>query len=498
MRFSEEKKSFEWLIFLVSAALIFFSLENGHSWGSDFSLYIRQAKSLLEGSIHECMTSNAWSMANSDYKISPDLYPWGFPILLVPVYYVFGMDLLAMKFLEIVFFYLSLLVISLLFKNKLDRASRLLVVSVFAFNPFLIKFTNDILSDLPGLFFCLFSIFLMERTFVEKKYLINRSIDLAIIGFFIWFAHLLRPNYILLVPTLFLAQMVEMKTSGQGLKGYLIGNKTAVLPYAVFMILTFISGHVLPKDGSYGFYAEFITHLNLDYLAGNIYYTAMLPAKFIGGGHTIERGLYLLTLPFAIKGARMVWKKDFIYIAFFVLTAAFFALWPGRQGLRYIFPLLPFYMYFLMTGLKDFQAKRKNSKFDLPKACFYFLIAFFLIQTSFFAYRNMSNGRHMAEGPFTPESAEMFRFINENAGREKVMVFFKPRAMTLLSGRNAFMTKDMSRLADKGDYLVINKKIDYDQVAIEGDEFREKLSSGFFTQVFENSGFIIYRISRSS
>jgi len=486
----------EWLIFIASAALVFFSLQNGQSWGGDFALYMRQAKSLLEGSIHECLASNAWSMANSDYKLSPDLYPWGFPLMLVPIYYFFGMDLFAIKLLEIVFFYLSLLVISLLLRNKLDRASRLLVVSVFAFNPFLIKFTNHILSDLPGLFFCLFSIFLMERTVIEKKYFINRSVTLIIIGFSIWIAQLIRPNYGLLLPTLLLAQIVEMKISRQNFSGYLIENKSVVLPYAVFVILTLIGGKVLPKGGSYGFYAEFISHINLDYLTGNIYYTAMLPAKFFAEGHTVQRGLYFLTLPFAIKGVRLIWKKDYIYVAFFAMTAVFFALWPGHQGLRYIFPLLPFYMYFLMKGLKDLAGRKKVSNIDLPRTCFYFLVAFFLIQTSFSAYKNMRYGRQTAEGPFTPESEEMFKFIKENTGREEVMVFFKPRVMGLLTDRNAFMTKSVSSLANKGDYMVINKKADYDQVSIEGDEFEQKMSGGFFTQVFNNNGFIIYRISR--
>lgn len=488
----------KWLIFLTSAVLIFFSIEKGQSWGGDFALYIRQAKSLLEGTVQECLASNAWSMANSDYKISPDLYPWGFPLLLLPICYFSGIDLFAMKLLEIIFFYLSILVIYLLLRDKLDHVSRLLVVSVFAFNPFLIKFTNNILSDLPGLFFCLVSIFLMEKTIVEKKYLINRSFSLIFIGFSIWFAHLLRPNYILLVPTLFFAQIVEKKTSGLDFMDYLIKNKTAVLPYAVFIIFTFFSGKTLPKGGSYGFYAEFISHINLDYLTGNIYYMAMLPSKFFGGGHTVERGIYLLTLPFTIKGIRLTWKKDYIYFIFFVFTAAFFALWPGRQGLRYIFPLLPFYMYFFMIGLKDFQAKRKASKIDLPRTCFYFLVAFFLIQTGFSAYKNMRNGRQTAEGPYTTESVEMFQFIKENTGKEKTIAFFKPRVMTLLTERHAFMTKAASNLASKGDYVVINKKVDYDQISIGDDEFKKIIHRGFFTQVFENNGFIIYRINRTS
>lgn len=445
----------------------------------------------------ECLTTNAWSMANSDYKISPDLYPWGFPLLLAPVYYFFGMDLLSMKLLGIVFFYLCLIIIYLLLRNKLDRASRLLVLGVFAINPFLIKFTDNILSDFPGLFFCLFSIFLIERTFIEKKFFINKAASLVLLGFSIWLAHLMRPNYILLLPTLFMAQVIEIRASKQDFRDYIVANKSTVLPYAVFVILTVIIEKTLPKGGSYGFYAEFISNMNIEYLTGNIYYTAMLPADFFEGGHTVRRGLYFLTLPFVIKGIRLTWKKDYVYIVFFALTAAFFALWPGRQGLRYIFSLLPFYIYLLMIGLNSFRLATKTREFNPSRIFFCLLLTFFFAQTSFAAYKNMKDGRKTAEGPFTHESSEMFRYITGNTDKKDVMVFFKPRALTLLADRRAFLARKLSSMESKGDYLIINKKTKSDQVSIESNEFAQKISSGYFARVFENGGFIIYRINKA-
>lgn len=445
----------------------------------------------------ECLTTNAWSMTNSDYKISPDLYPWGFPLLLAPVYYFFGMNLLSMKLLGILFFYLCLIMIYLLLRNKLDRASRLLVLGVFAINPFLIKFTDNILSDLPGLFFCLFSIFMIERAFIEKKYFINKVISLVLLGFSIWLAHFMRPNYILLLPTLFMAQVIEMLASKLDFRDYAATNKSAILPYVVFVILTVINNETLPKGGSYGFYAEFISNMNIEYLTGNIYYTAMLPADFFGGGHTVRRGIYFLTLPFVVKGIRLTWKKDYIYIIFFALTVAFFALWPGRQGLRYIFSLLPFYIYFLMIGLNHFRLTTKTREINPSRVFCCLLLVFFFAQTSFAAYKNMKDGRKTADGPFTQESAEMFRYIAENTDKEDAMVFFKPRALTLLVDRRAFMARELSSVESRGDYLIIHKKINSDQVSIESKEFAKKNSSGYFARVFENSGFIIYRINRT-
>ena len=485
-------------IFLISAVLVFFSIENGHSWGDDFALYIRQAKSLVEGNILECMTSNAKSMAASDYRMSPDLYPWGLPLLLAPVYYFFGMDLFAMKLPGAAFFYASLAVVYLMLLKKTDRTSRLLIISLFAFNAYLTDFMNQIFSDMPGLFFCLLSIFMIERFVIEKAYFINKPASFFLIGVSLWSAHLMRPNYILLLPALFICQMIDMRKTGKGIAAYLRGNWSFLLPYIAFLLLNFVIDKALPRGDSYDFYKDFIAGMEPGKIAGNIYYTAMLPIKFFSTDKTIGMVLYLLTVPFAVKGLRTVWRKDYLYVIFFVSTALFFAFWPGRQGLRYIFSLLPFYMYFLMVGLKGFSFKGKACGPAVFRGAFSFLMVFFLVQTTYAASQNMSYGRSIADGPFRPESAEMIQYIREHSSKKDVIIFFKPRAMALMTDRDAFFTKELSNLAERGDYLVINKKKPRNQVSIESDEFKDKVSSGAFVREFENNGFVIYRIKRPS
>ena len=486
------------VIFLISAVLVFFSIENGHSWGDDFALYIRQAKSLVEGSILEHMASNARSMADSDYRMSPDLYPWGLPLLLAPVYYFFGMNLFAMKLLGAAFFYASLAVLYLMLLKKTDRTSRLLIISLFAFNAYLTDFTNQIASDMPGLFFCLLSIYMIERSVIEKAYFINKPTSFFLIGVALWTAHLMRPNYILLLPALFICQVIDMRKSGKGIVAYFRGNWPFLLPYIAFLLLNFVIDKALPSGDSYGFYKDFIAGMAPAKIAGNIYYSAMLPVKFFSTDKWIGLALYLLTVPFAVKGLRTVWRKDYLYAFFFVSTALFFAFWPGRQGLRYIFSLLPFYMYFLMIGLKGFSFKGTACGPAVFKGAFSFLMMFFLVQTTYAASTNMSYGRSIADGPFRPESAEMIQFIKKHSGKEDVIVFFKPRAMALMTDRDAFFTNEMSNLAERGDYLVISKKKPRNQVSIESDEFKEKVGRGAFVKEFENNGFVIYRINRPS
>src|SRR5688572_25220713 len=92
------------LLLILSGVVCFFSLSNVQDWGDDFALYIRQAQSLIRGDIQTCLNDNIFCQQNSTTPPGPELYPWGFPLLLAPVISLFGFNLLAMKVLEIVFF----------------------------------------------------------------------------------------------------------------------------------------------------------------------------------------------------------------------------------------------------------------------------------------------------------------------------------------------------------------------------------------------------------
>ena len=77
----------------VSCALIYGLLTNGHNWGGDFAAYIMQARSVLEGNVPQFIEANSFAVQKSTDNLGPITYPWGFPVLLVPFYKAFGMDI---------------------------------------------------------------------------------------------------------------------------------------------------------------------------------------------------------------------------------------------------------------------------------------------------------------------------------------------------------------------------------------------------------------------
>ena len=102
------------LSFLVLSTLVIClcTLNYGHNWGGDFSAYIMQAKSINQFSTNEFIKKNRITIEQSSTRIGPVAYPWGFPIMLAPIYATFGLHLFALKMVGVLS-YLGFLVYGL-------------------------------------------------------------------------------------------------------------------------------------------------------------------------------------------------------------------------------------------------------------------------------------------------------------------------------------------------------------------------------------------------
>lgn len=71
------------LIVGVMCALIYASRRDGHWWGDDWALYIRQAQGILDGNTDAVAAQNEFTVTRSaGAPFSPPIYPWGYPAVL--------------------------------------------------------------------------------------------------------------------------------------------------------------------------------------------------------------------------------------------------------------------------------------------------------------------------------------------------------------------------------------------------------------------------------
>lgn len=473
------------VIILLSMIIGSFTLTRGQDWGDDFASYIMQAQSIVNGNTRNFVERNSFTVSESSVLIGPVAYPWGYPLLLAPVYALKGLHPLWLK-LPTLFFYAGfLLCLFYLMKTRFTRTESLLLVSLFAFNPTLIQYLDYILSDIPFLFFSTMALFLMTNGI--KRSLVN-NLTLSVV---IAFAFFIRTQGILLLFSYIALQVFDLLMHKRNKVLVNTNIKNIIFVLGGFSFLWAIYALVFP-GGNESYFAQYST-FKVETVFGFINSYFQIFSTFFGEG-TVWKYLYYVLFVFFLIGAWTRRKEEPAFIVFFVLWMFLLITWPYWQGPRFIFPLLPIFMYFTFWDMKTVIAKLPEKYWQSGQIIF---AGFWLTITGIFlflsitnAYANLKENRSI-NGPFDAVSTEMFTFIKEMTPPDSVIIFFKPRAMRLFTDRNSIMALECERLP-LGDYVVINKKWDNSQIP--PDKIRECRTP--LENIFENRRFIVYEVQK--
>jgi len=474
------------LILLTSALLGSSVLTRGHFWGDDFAAYIMQAKSILTGSMDEFLAANTFTVTQSSYQIGPAAYPWGFPLMLVPVYALIGLSPLALK-LPVLFSYLAfLLSFFFLAKRRFTLTESLLAVSLFAFNPELLRSLDNILSDIPFLFLSTLTLLLADMYVHETKQK-RRLILVGITGVAIFAAYFVRTQGLILLACILLFQGILFFRQSEQRRLIMV---EMLFTLVVFGALWGISSLIFPGgQSSYlALYSGFSTELFIENI---VYYSDIFRWFFM----TLpgESLVFWIFVVLCFIGLVARFRNDFLFMLYSALYLLVLWSWPERQGYRFIFPLLPLFVYFVFQGIRtlvgwiQMDAKRIGQK--LIYAFLFLMVASFAFDAGNNAYINLRSGREI-NGPFDPLSFETYDFIRNETPPESVIVFFKPRAMHLMTDRNALALTECDRIPE-GDYLALSKKVG-ENLQIPPEQIGE--CNLHLEKVFENRRFIVFKL----
>ena len=103
------------------------------------------------------------------------------------------------------------------------------------------------------------------------------------------------------------------------------------------------------------------------------------------------------------------------------------------------------------------------------------------------------------EGPYTEESIEMFNYISTNTLNDDVIIFRKPRVMTLYTNRRAILVTGFDQIiSSNATYIVTGCKelLSAYKPLIEPSVIQDHEES--FKLVFQNDDYKVYRIVRNS
>jgi hypothetical protein len=483
------------LTVLTSVLLGFFCLTRGHNWWDDFASYIMQAQSILNGTMDDFIIHNTFTVETSSFPPGPAAYAWGYPLLIIPVYTIFGINPLAIKLIGVGFYALFLVVFFFLSRRRLNDRYALALTLAFAFNPAILSGLDLILADFPFLAVSTLNILLIEIYLgpiepISGKHDINRTSILMglLLGATMFWAAFLRTNGILAPLPFVIALYIQHQNDWKKIAS------RAWFPGLTFIVLYIVSKIIFP-GGQTSYFSHFYM-FTIPHFFENIRYYLWLPATMfdgIPGGVIIYPTLAL----FMILGIRRHWKRDLHIHAYSLATISIFIIWPERQGLRFLYPLLPFLLILACEEMLALVARVPTKWQSVWKYClvafWIWIIASSLVVSSRAAYVNMAAGRAI-NGPFDSYSYQMYEFIREKTDADSVVIFFKPRTLRLFTGRDSFMTERCEDLS-KGDYIVIHEKQE-DNGQIDPAVLPTCNPDVSLERIFTNKRYTIYKIEK--
>ncbi len=485
------------LLILSSLLLASLTLTRGHDWGDDFALYLAQARSLLDGSTETLVRRNTFTVENSTVDLRPVIYPWGYPLFLAPFYRFCGLESpRCLKAPGLLSYAAFLAAYFLLLRRRLPPRDALLLTAVFAFNPTLLAAQDAILSDIPFLFLSTLSLLMMDAwVLADEEKRAHPGLQM-LLGGTLFLAAFTRSNGLLLLPVLFLSQGVALwRERREGLRPWKRLLPLA-LPYLTFAALYLLSHALLP--GAEGSYLSQIETFDLAATLSRLrIYLFRLPADFFAG-IPAQNLIFAFALTFFLIGAAARAWSDIHFLVYYLATVVLYAIWPYWQGVRFLFPILPFFVYFSYQGMRWLIALlRDRLRRDATPLLYLYwgLVTLALLTASARgAALNLAEGGAI-NGPFDRYSQETFAFIRENTPPESVIIFFKPRVLRLMTDRDAIALYECEELG-RGDYVVIHKKKDPRVGQVDPATVTTCNPNLTLEPVFRNRRFVVYRVGK--
>lgn len=397
-----------------------FCIDSGHNWSDDFALYISQTQALLEGDTKNLLKANYFAMEHSYAHVGPYLYPTGFPILLLPIYAIFGLNFWVLKVYCLLFLIASIpLVYQIIRQLGCSTNQALSVTLLVAFNYHFIRFSDHVLSDLPFFFFSLLSYYQIQKQSYKSL------LQACLLGILIFFTYNIRDIGIVLLPCLLVYQWQAYKQSKK------FSFLLALLPYFVFIMAWILRWFYSPSVPSKQL--SLLSETSLEIIWNNVYYYALL----IGNYFLIFRGIPLIIqvlisgvfISLMLLGIYKKGKQQPALLTYLGATIGIYLIWISFQGMRFLFSILPFVVYFVVEGIRGLPVPARLQRFLVVG-----LILSSLSQSLFISYYYWNTNTNEA---YSSEMQEIYLYIQENTPSEALIVFHKPRALRLFTDRNA-------------------------------------------------------------
>lgn len=501
------------LVIGVLVAVMYATHRSGHWWGDDWALYIRQAKGLLDGHPNRVLEENEFTVTMSrGSEFSPPLYPWGFPLLLVPFIAIVGDDLDRLTIVPVLCACVFACCWYALARPRIGVAPALVGVAAVTITPLLLSWTELIQSEWPFLAATGVALVGLDRAAASGLFDENdrRWLPLALVGLGAAAAFSVRREGLAMVAAIGFAQLAALGAGSVGLAVWRLpraslGRLAARLaaPHLTFLLAVGLLQATLPSTVVPKYDGTSITNVwtlrgrlirNLAQVSGlqRPWQRDPTVLGFTGLGW----GLFAVILTLAVMGIVLaVWQyrtRD-LHLAAYAIVA-FLIGGSFRSPInRYVCTVAPIVLLFALVAaavpLRHYAGRRT--------ATVVLTLAMAAIVAGNVGNANLRiDGARLAEqadaiewGPTHPDAIAMFDEVEMLTGPDDVVAAPKARAMVLETGRQAVQVDD---------YRPIPPDVDLALIVIEYNQDRRLAAAvaalpDQYEPVWQNARFVLYR-----
>lgn len=411
------------------------TIRSGQNLWGDFALYIAHAKNIATGAPY----SDTNFVYNTNFKaLSPRQYPPVFPIFLSVIYKIYGLNLFYMKLMNIFVFLLSMSVYYYILRQYTSKHIAAICVATFSFMPYIWQYKDNIMSEFIFILFSLCALGLWEviARQDENQRSVGRVVALSLaVSAFIALSYGTRSIGIVLLPAMMIHGIVIHRKIK--LESWIVG-----ISFTSFYL---IYNYYTKSDESYLVIFKSY-YLSLPYYSFIVYIKSLilLWSGDLGSwsGNTslsstplsmaLSMSTYIIAMPLVIIGFIVVNRNYISVISVFVILYIILLLvFPSRSAPRYLLPILPWFVYYMISGITWVAGLLKRGK---SIALSIFLVLFSATYVSAYGVIGFSP---MINGIDKRENLELFAFIKKNTSTSDVIVFRVPRILALYTDRKS-------------------------------------------------------------
>lgn len=414
-----KKKLWRIVLIILLLPLLFINVKDSHDWGDDFAQYLIQARNIIED---KPQTDNGLIFFEGRPPYAIKAYPAGLPLLLAPLYGIYGLNLSPYMLLIAVMLIITGIICFEYFSRHENAIIAFLIAMLFCYNPTVLDLKKQILSELPFTCLLMLSLYWTQSKFYWRK---NSWLLTGLIFGFLLSIRLIGLIAIAAYAFAEISKIIRKKEERSLSKLLLSVGISALIFFGINSWLLPIGTGEL-----FGFYSEALeTHsfrsaINFDY-----YYDVL--KNFFPFWSLSISGIWLMTAftGWFIRFVKFRTTAEYFFPLYLILIVFYPYSSGGYRLLIPVLPLLIFYFYYFLNWLFYWFGKKQHK--ITPAVLGICLLAY--IPNTYSVIKNQSV---IEDGPQRPEAIEMFRFLKTVP--DDMPVFFpRARAMSLYSGHPA-------------------------------------------------------------